>query len=97
MAMHSVFMVTSQSRVDWDRVHMMVLSDFSLWGTYSGGPIRCETDCCKDRRPVKTGWNHAQSEGVEGFLVFFFFKCHNTVIHWLIASRPNSTGLVEQA
>lgn len=67
ICMHSVFMVTSQSRVDWDRVHAMALSDFSLWGTYSGGPIRCKTDCCKDGGSVKTDWNRAQSEGVEGF------------------------------
>lgn len=48
-------------------VHTMALSDFTLWRMYSGGPIRCETDCCKDRGFVKTSWNHAQSEGVEGF------------------------------
>ncbi|CAM4617558.1 unnamed protein product [Leuciscus chuanchicus] len=41
----------------------MALSDFTLWRMYSGGPIRCETDCCKDRGFVKTSWNHAQSEG----------------------------------
>lgn len=81
-------MVTSQSRVDWDRVHTMVLSDFSLWGTYSGGPIRCETDCCKDRLEPCPEWG--------GWRLFrFSFKmsqyCHS------LASRPNSTGLVEQA
>lgn len=69
-----------QSRVDWGWVHMMALSDFTLWRMYSGGPIRCETDCGKDRGFVKTSWNHAQSEGVEGFLGFLL-KCHNAVIH----------------